>query len=208
MTSYQNNLLINNLKRFSMKTFTNLLVILFFVTSIIGCKSKQKITKVTSSTEINVPFSENKYKTDKNFFRAVQSGTSPDMATAKKISMVNAKSELASSIQTTVKVVTDNYTNQRSIANKQEFENKFEELSRQVTNQMLSNVVIIDEKILKDENAKYTFWIAIEMSKDEVLNNLTDQISKEKKLKIDFDKYQYEKIFNQEMDKFNSTQNN
>lgn len=207
MTFYQNNLLINNLKRFSMKTFTNLLVVLFVVTSIIGCKSKQKITKATSSTEINVPFSENKYKTDKNFFRAVQSGTSPDMATAKKISMVNAKSELASSIQTTVKVVTDNYTNQRSIGNKQVFENKFEELSRQVTNQMLSNVVIIDEKLLKDENAKYTFWIAIEMSKDEVLNNLTDQISKEKKLQIDFDKYQYEKIFNQEMEKFNSSQN-
>jgi len=190
-----------------MKTFTNLLVILFVVTSITGCKSNQKITKATSSTEISVPFSENKYKTDKNFFRAVQSGTSPDMATAKKISMVNAKSELASSIQTTVKVITDNYTNQRSIANKQEFENKFEELSRQVTNQLLSNIVIIDEKMLKDENAKYTSWIAIEMSKDEVLNHLADQISKEKKLQIDFDKYQYEKIFNQEMEKFNSSQN-
>jgi hypothetical protein len=190
-----------------MKTFTNLLVILFVVTSIIGCKSKQNITKATSSTEINVPFSENKYKTDKNFFRAVQSGTSPDMATAKKIALVNAKSELASSIQTTIKVVTDNYTNQRSIANKQDFENKFEELSRQVTNQMLTNVVIMDEKMLKDENGKHTSWIAIEMSKDEVLSNLTDQVSTEKKLQIDFDKYQYEKIFNQEMEKFNNSQN-
>ena len=190
-----------------MKTFGNYLLILLTVTSIIGCKSKQTVTKATGSTEIKVPFSENKYKTDKNFFRAVQSGTSPDMATAKKIAMVNAKSELASSIQTTVKVVTDNYTNQRSFANKQEFENKFEELSRQVTNQMLSNVVIMDEKMLKDENDKYTSWLAIEMSKDEVLKNLTDQISKEEKLQIDFDKYQYEKIFNQEMGKFNNFQN-
>lgn len=190
-----------------MKTFGNYLLILLAVTSIIGCKSKQTVTKATGSTEIKVPFSESKYKTDKNFFRAVQSGTSPDMATAKKIAMVNAKSELASSIQTTVKVVTDNYTNQRSFANKQEFENKFEELSRQVTNQMLSNVVIMDEKMLKDENDKYTSWLAIEMSKDEVLKNLTDQISNEEKLQIDFDKYQYEKIFNQEMGKFNNFQN-
>ena len=45
------------------------------------------------------------------------------------------------------------------------------------------------------------------MSKDEVLKNLTDQISKEEKLQIDFDKYQYEKIFNQEMEKFNNSQN-
>ena len=183
---------------------TAIMIALAFISS---CKSKQKVTRATSSTEIEIPFSENKYKTDNKFFRAVQSGTSPDMSTAKKIAMVNAKSELASNIQTTVKIVTDNYTNQRSIVNEQEFENKFEELSRQVTNQLLSNVLIMDERLLRGENNKYTFWIAIEMSKDEVINNLTDQISKEKKMQIDFDKYQYEKIFNQEMEKFNNSQN-
>jgi len=187
-----------------MKTFTNLLVILFVVTSITGCKSKQKITKATISTEINIPFSNSKYQTDKNFFRAVQNGTSPDMATAKKIAIINAKSELAGNIQTLVKTVTDNYTNQRTFTNKQEFENKFEELSRQVTNQLLTNVVAIDEKMLKNKEGQYICWIAIEMNKDEVLKNLGDQISKENKLQIDFDKYQYEKIFNQEMEKFNS----
>ncbi len=41
-------------------------------------------------------------------------------------------------------------------------------------------------------------------NKDEVLKNMNDQISRDAKLQIDFDKYQYEKIFNQEMEKFNS----
>jgi hypothetical protein len=187
-----------------MKNLAKLLLVIIIGCSLFSCKSKQKITKATGTVEIAIPFSDSKYQTDKKFFRAVQSGTSPDMSTAKKIALVNAKTELAGNIQTLVKTVTDNYTNQRTFTNKQEFENKFEELSRQVTTQMLTNVVSIDEKMLKDEEGKYTCWMAIEMNKDEVLKNMNDQISKDAKLQIDFDKYLYEKIFNQEIEKFNS----
>jgi len=186
-----------------MKNILNLSIIAILAIGLNACKSGQNVTKVTDSVEVNIPFSDSKYQTDKSYFRAVQNGTSPDMSTAKKIALVNAKSELAGNIQTLVKTVTDNYTNQRTFSNKQEFENKFEELSRQTTNQMLTNIIPIDEKMLKNSDGKYTYWIAIEMSKDEVLKNLTEQISKEDKLQIDFDKYMYEKIFNQEMEKFN-----
>lgn len=187
-----------------MKSILNFSIILLLGIGLQACKSQKKITKVTDSVEVSIPFSGAKYQTDKNFFRAVQSGTSPDMSTAKKIAMVNAKSELAGNIQTLVKTVTDNYTNQRTFTNKQEFENKFEELSRQVTSQLLTNIIPIGEKMLKNSEEKYICWIAIEMNKEEILKNFSDQISKESKLQIDFDKYQYEKIFNQEMEKFNS----
>lgn len=187
-----------------MKSILKFSIILLIGIGLQACKSGQKITKATDSVEVEIPFSDSKYQTDKSNFRAVQSGISPDMSTAKKIALVNAKSELAGNIQTLVKTVTDNYTNQRTFSDKQEFENKFEELSRQITNQLLTNVIPIDEKMLKNSDGKYTCWIAIEMGKDEVLKNLTDQISNENKLQIDFDKYQYEKIFNQEMEKFNS----
>lgn len=187
-----------------MKSVLKFSIILLIGIGLQACKSGQKITKATDSVEVEIPFSDSKYQTDKSNFRAVQSGTSPDMSTAKKIALVNAKSELAGNIHTLVKTVTDNYTNQRTFSNKQEFENKFEELSRQTTNQLLTNVIPIDEKMLKNSDGKYTCWIAVEMSKDEILKNLTDQISKESKLQIDFDKNQYEKIFNQEMEKFKS----
>lgn len=167
-----------------------------------ACGSGKNLTKVTDSIEVKIPFSESKYQSDKNYFRAVQSGTSADMSTAKKIALVNAKSELAGNIQTTVRTVTDNYTNQRTFSDKQNFENKFEELSRQVTNQVLTNVVSIDEKILKNKENIYTFWIAIEMNKDEILKNISARIAEDDRLQIDFDKYQFEEVFNQEMEKF------
>ncbi|MBN1253083.1 MAG: hypothetical protein JXA16_13180 [Bacteroidales bacterium] len=190
-----------------MKTILKTLLISLLLINLIGCNSERKLTKATKSKEIEIPFSDKKYKTDKNHFRAVQSGTSTEMATAKKIATVNAKAELASNIQSTIKIVTENYTNQRNYGNKIEIENKFEELTKEVTNQLLTNVKIIDEKLLKDKSGKFTYWIAVEMNKDEVLNNMQNQISKDEKLQIDFDKFQFEKIFNQEMEKYNNFQN-
>ncbi|GHV09663.1 hypothetical protein FACS1894162_0710 [Bacteroidia bacterium] len=61
------------------------------------------------------------------------------MATAKKIALTNAKAELASNIQSVVKAVTENYTN---------------------------------------------------------------QIAKDSKLQLDFDKHQFQKVFDEEMKKF------
>jgi len=181
-------------------------LLLVVATSILmgSCKSTQKLSDVTKAEEIEIPFSDAKYKTDKDFFRAVQTGISPDLATSKKIALQNAKTELASNIQTIIKAVTDNYTNQRTVNDKQEFESKFEELSRQVTNQQLIDVKVIGEKSYKEVDGRYSFWIAIEMSKDVLLENFQNQIPKDEKLKLDFDKYMYEKILEQEMGKFSN----
>ena len=166
------------------------------------CKSTKSIAETTNAEEIKLPLSESKYQTDKDYFRAVQSGLSPDLATAKKIALQNAKTELASNVQTVIKAVTDNYTNQRTVGNKMEFENKFEELSRQVTNQKLTNIKVLGEKSFREQDGRYTYWVAIEMPKDELLDDISSEISKDEKMQLDFDKYQFEKILEQEMEKF------
>lgn len=171
--------------------------------ALIGCKSKKAtpIQKETGAKEITLPFSSREYKTDEDFFRARNVGKSPDLATAKKIALNNAKSELASNIQTTIKKVTDQYTNQRTVANKQEFENKFEELSREVTNLTIANIRVKDEKVFKEEDGSYTYWVAIEADKKTIFDNIEQKISNDAKLKLDYDKKKFEEIFNAEMKK-------
>jgi hypothetical protein len=168
-----------------------------------GCKSKKKtpIQKETGAVEISVPFSSKEYRTDENFFRAKQYGKSPDLATAKKIAFQNAKSEMAGNIQAMIKRVTDQYTNQRTVGNAQEFENKFEELAREVVNMQLSNVREIGEKIFKEPDGSFTYWIAIEASKKEVFEKIDQKISNDAKLKLDYDKMKFQQIFDQEMKK-------
>ena len=166
-----------------------------------ACKTKKSIQKETGSTEIKLPFSSKEYQTDKENFRAKQSGKSPDLATSKKIALQNAKSELAGNIQAIVKRVTDQYTNQRTVATAQDFENKFEELSREVVNQTITDVKIIGEKTFKETDGSYTYWIAVEMSKISVLDGINNKISKDAKLLLDYDKKKFEETFNNEMQK-------
>ena len=176
------------------------------VISFAGCKSTNKLEKTTGAQEITVPFSESKYKSDKDFFRAKQMGKSPDLATAKKIALQNAKAELAGNIKALVKRVTDQYTNQRTVGNKQDFENKFEELSREVVDQTLTDVKIMDEKIFKELDGSYSYWTAIEVSKQSLLDGVNNKISKNEKLQLDYDKKKFEDVFNSEMEKMSKAQ--
>jgi hypothetical protein len=171
-----------------------------------SCQSTKKLQKVTGAQEITVPFSESKYKSDKDFFRAKQMGVSPDLATAKKIALLNAKAELASNIKSLIKRVTDQYTNQKTVENKQEFESKFEELSREVVDQTLTDVNLIGEKIFKEKDGGYSYWVAIEVSKQSVLDGVNNKIAKNEKLQLDYDKNKFEDIFNSEMDKMSKEQ--
>lgn len=176
-----------------------------FVIAFAACKSKKNavtpIDKSTGAVEISVPFSSKEYYSDKENFRAKSSGSSPDLQTAKKIALQNAKTEMAGLIQTTIKKVTDQYTQQRTVGNQADFNNKFEELAREVTNQELIDVKVLGEKLFKEPNNTYTYWVALEANKQTVLNGIDKGISNNKKLEQDYDKKKFEEIFNSEMDK-------
>lgn len=186
-----------------MKTSRLLIIPAIAVLTLAGCKSKKTtpVQKETGAVEITVPFSSKEYRSDDENFRAKQVGKSPDIATAKKIAFQNARAEMAGNINAIVKRVTDQYTNQRTIGNAQEFENKFEEMSREVVNLQMSNVKEIGEKIFKEPDGSYTYWIAIEASKKEVFDKIDSKISSDAKLKLDYDKQKFQQIFDAEMKK-------
>ncbi|MCU0361273.1 MAG: hypothetical protein MUF75_11255 [Bacteroidia bacterium] len=186
-----------------MKTTQLLLIPALVALTLGGCKSKKgtPVQKETGAVEITVPFSSKEYRSDENYFRAKQVGKSPDLATAKKIAFQNARAEMAANIQATVKRVTDQYTNQRSVGSSQEYENKFEELTREVVNMQMSNVKEIGEKIFKEPDNSYSYWIAIEAGKKEVFEKLDAKISNDAKLKLDYDKQKFQQIFDAEMKK-------
>lgn len=166
-----------------------------------GCGGPKKVGSESGVEEIQLPFSGKEYQSNKEFFRSTQSGKSPDLSTSKKIALNNAKAEIAGLINTTVKTVTDNYTNQRSVTDAQDFENKFETMTREVVNQNLNDISIIGEKIFKQKNNTYEYWIVIEINKEAILNGINNSISKNQKLQIDYDKKKFEEVYNAEMQK-------
>ena len=166
-----------------------------------NCGGPKKLESQTGAKEIETPLTGKEYWSNKEFFRAKSSGKSPDMATAKKIALNNAKSEIAGLIKSTIKSLTDNYTNQRSVANAQDFENKFENLTREVVNQELADISIIGEKVFQQKDNTYEYWVAIEISKEALLSGITNRVSKDAKLQIDYDKKKFGDMMDQEMQK-------
>ena len=184
-----------------MKQLTNLSFIVTLVAAVIiaGCKGKEKLP--SGETEVNVPCSGPEFFTTAQYFRANSIGESQDQVTSKKKALTNARNELAQAIQTTVKTVTDNYVNSRTMNNKEELEQRFESLNREVVDQTLSGIVTKCEKLVKTDQNTYKTYIAIELSADALVAKYNERLSKDERLKIDYDYEKFKDTFNAEMEK-------
>lgn len=164
-----------------------------------GCKSKQAIP--TGEKEVVVPCSGPDFFTNSKVFRANSIGESMNQVTSKQKALTNARNELAQSIATTVKTVTDNYTNSRTANNKEDLEQKFEQLNREVVDQQLQGVRTICEKLMQTKEGNYKTYVALELSADDLVKAYNERMSKDDKLKIDYDYEKFKDTFNAEMEK-------
>ena len=122
-----------------------------------SCGSKIKVPK--GETEMVLPCSE--FKSDKKTFRVYSFGESADMNVAKKKALSNAKTELAGMVNSTMKVVADNYVKSMEVNNVEEVLERFEENSRMVINQRLSGVVVACDRVTQvAATSKFKYYIA------------------------------------------------
>src|SRR6187431_193578 len=157
---------------------STLMLVLLGGVFLIGCKGKEKKAP-KGETEVVVPCSGPDFFTTNKFFRANSIGESQDQVTSKKKALTNARNELAQAIQTTVKTVTDNYVNSREMNNKEEVEERFESLNREVVDQTLSGIVTKCEKLVKTGQNTYKTYIAIELSADALVAKYNERLSKD-----------------------------
>ncbi len=148
-----------------------ILITLVMTTIFTACK-----TKMENMSEVKTPFSGNKYESNKRWFRAVASGESMNLETSKDKAMLSAKERLAASIQTQLKSVTENYKGERIVGdNMGDFNERFQQLTREVTNQTLVEVQLIEQKVFQNNtNKNYVTWVALEARKRIVYKKLKE----------------------------------
>jgi len=173
---------------------------LILTAGMFGCKGKKEAAP-EGEVEVSVYCSGSEYWSNNEYFRANAIGESMDQMTSKKKAMSNAKAELASSINTVIKGTTDNYVNSREFNNVEEVEERFEGLTREVINQELSGVKTICEKMTKTATGTYKTYLAIELSGDDLVSKINERLSKDERLKIDYDYEKFKKTFDEEMSK-------
>lgn len=117
--------------------------------------------------------------------------------------MTNARTQLAASIQTTVKTVTDNYVNSTESNNKEQVEERFESLNREVVNQELRGIRKICERYYHTPEGKYKTYVAIELSAQELVSAYHQRLQNIQGLTVDYDYEQFKKTFEAAMQKGN-----
>lgn len=169
-----------------------------------SCGSTKQVTRpiAQDDVEVAIPLSGPEYASNSEYWRAVQSGTSTDVSMAKKVAIQNARQELAASVQHELKAVIENYGQNATVGNNTENEALYEELARTVVSQQMNGVEIIGEKLYRQADGRYRSHICLQMSKTAVVEKAADVLTDDERLKLEFDKEQFKKTFDAEMEAF------
>jgi len=177
------------------------LAILAMTVTFTSCKNKKSTPKKEGEVLLTQYCSGPDYFSNKKYFRANAIGESLDQMTARKKAMSAAKEQLAGDINTTMKVVGDNYVKSSEFNNKEEVLERFESNARTVVNQSLSGTKTICEKVTKTTEGKFKYFVAIELSGDELVGKYNATLKKDENLKIDYNYEKFKETFDKEMEK-------
>lgn len=177
------------------------LAILAMAVSFTSCKNKKSTPKKEGEVLLKQYCSGPDYFSNKKHFRANAIGESLDQMTARKKAMSVAKEQLASDINTTMKAVSDNYVKSSEFNNKEEVLERFESNARTVVNQSLSGVKTICQEVTKTPEGKFKYYIAIELSGEELVGKYNENLKKDENLKVDYNYEKFKETFDKEMEK-------
>lgn len=113
--------------------------------------------------------------------------------------MSNARSELAATIQTTVKGVTDSYTNANENNNQEAIGERYESFSREVVNQELRGMRVICERFTLTSEGKYKAYIAIELSAQNLVDAYYQRLAKSQTVVKDQGYEKFKQLFEGKM---------
>jgi len=158
-----------------MKNLLNIFLVISTLFLLASCKSSSK----AYGKETKDPFSSSKYMSDKKHFRASGKGQSSKDNVAEKKADIDAKAEIASQVNVTMKELADAYMSQTENDNSAEVFEKFQSLSREVVNTNLSDLRKVDEKKYFN-GERYTEFVLYEINKKEMFKYMKKQAKTQK----------------------------
>lgn len=166
----------------------------------VSCSSSKAVI-AKGDKEIAIPMSSPEYRSDANYWRVVQMGTSTDVTMAKKVALQNARQDLAATLQSQVSAVIENYGQNASMGAKSENETLYQELARTVVNQSLVGADLAGEKLYQTEDGSYRYHVCLQVAKASVAQQIAETLSEDERMKLEFDRERFQKIFDEEMAK-------
>ncbi len=127
-------------------------------------------------SKVKEPFQGSSYQSNNRFFRGTGKGESSSDNIARSKADLEAKTQLAGQVNTTIKQVSDQYLGQAQNERAADVADKFQSLVREVMNTRIANLRKIgEEKYFNKAENKYTVYIAYEINKTDMFNFLKKQ---------------------------------
>lgn len=166
-----------------------------------GCKSKEKI--ITNSDESLYEFycSGSEYLPTSDYFRVHEIGESVDQSTSMKRAIQMAQQELAGSIKSTLNGAIKNYISTKGLDYDELMKEQIAAVTDPVGNESVHKVNLICEETIKTMNGLYKTYVVLEISTNEVLNELRKNLSQYNQFQVNIDVSEFKKIFELEMNK-------
>lgn len=171
----------------------------------VSCSSSKKVAGPAAPAgmvEEAIPLSGPQYRSNAEYYRAVQNGVSTERSTAQKIAMQNCRQDLAAAIQADVKMVIENYAKNQDTGVSAEHKSQYQELAYTAVNQQLRDVQIVEEKMFRQDNGSMRYYVCMQLPKAALEAAIEDAIAKDAKLNLEFDRAQFKKIFEEQMAAF------
>jgi hypothetical protein len=131
--------------------------------------------------KVKEPFRGNAYESNNRFFRATGKGVSSQDNIARGKADIEAKSQLAGQVNTTMKQVADQYLGQTENEKGADVADKFQSLVRQVMNTNIADLRKMgEEKYYNEKTQEYTVFIAYEIKKNAMLRFMKKQAKVDK----------------------------
>ena len=146
------------------------LVTLFALVALFSCQASQ------FGREIKEPFSGSNYESNARFFRAVGKGSSQMDQIATSKAELKARQGIAQQVNTTIQVVSDQYSQDVGVQVSSEVMERFESLTREITNTTIADLRELDRKKFLTEAGLYTVYVAYEVKKASMYRHLKKQI--------------------------------
>ena len=181
-----------------MRIFKSMTVFALSSLLVVGCKSKEEVgitPKEQGEVLLEQYCSGKEFLSDKKTFRANAIGESLDQITSKQKARSNAQSELAKAINSTMQIVGDFYVNSTEYNNKEEVTETFNEMARTIVNEELRGAIKICEKFTKTAEGKYKCYMAIELSADKLVSKYHERLSKDERLKAEYNYEHFKSTF-------------
>lgn len=175
---------------------------LLLVAGMTSCGTSKKTVATappSGMVEENIPLSGPQYRSDAKFYRAVQNATSKEQSMAQKIAMQNCRQELAANLQADLQQVLENYAKNQEVRLSVEYKSQYQELSYTVVNQQLRDVQVVEEKMFRQDDGLYRYYVCLQMPKKVILDAVEDAIANDAKLNLEFDREQFRKVFQEMM---------